>query len=40
VLPPTWRTSVDILSSDVWDKDREKRDDTRTISRMNTVDLD
>jgi hypothetical protein len=31
---------VDISSSDICDKDREKRDDVRSISRMNTTDLD
>jgi hypothetical protein len=31
---------VDITSSDTCDKDREKRDDARSILRMNTVILD
>jgi hypothetical protein len=31
---------VDISSSDICDKDRKKHDDARSISRMNTMDLD
>jgi hypothetical protein len=40
VLPPTCHASIDVLLSDICDKDREKRDDARSISRMNTADLD
>jgi hypothetical protein len=40
MLPPSWRASVDVSSSDICDKDREKCDDVRSISRMNTVVLD
>jgi hypothetical protein len=32
--------SVDVVSSDTCDEDREKRDDVRSISRMNTISLD
>jgi hypothetical protein len=32
--------SVDVVSSDTCDEDREKRDDVRSISRMNTMSLD
>jgi hypothetical protein len=39
-LSPTWRASVDVSSSDTCDKDREKRDDARSISRINTTILD
>jgi hypothetical protein len=39
-LPPTWGASVDVSSSDTCDKDREKRDDARSISRINTTILD
>jgi hypothetical protein len=35
VFPPSWRASVDVVSSDTCVKDREKRDDARAISRMN-----
>jgi hypothetical protein len=31
---------VDVVSSDTCDKDREKHDDARSISRMNTASLD
>jgi hypothetical protein len=31
---------VDISSSDICDKDQKKYDDARSISRMNTMDLD
>jgi hypothetical protein len=30
---------VDVVSSDTCDKDREKHDDARSISRMNTTSL-
>jgi hypothetical protein len=39
VLPPSWRASVDISLSYIYDEDREKRDDVRSILRMNTTDL-
>jgi hypothetical protein len=32
--------SIDVVSSDTCDEDREKYDDARSISRMNTTGLD
>jgi hypothetical protein len=40
MLSPSWRASVDVSLSDIYDKDREERDDARSISRMNTTVLD
>jgi hypothetical protein len=37
VLPPSWYTFVDVVSSDICDEDREKHDYARSISRMKTV---
>jgi hypothetical protein len=31
---------VDVMSSDIYDKDREKCDDVRSIFRINTMNLD
>jgi hypothetical protein len=39
MLPPYWRASVDISSSDICDKDQKKCGDVRSISQMNTTDL-
>jgi hypothetical protein len=38
-LPPSWRASFNVSSSDICDKNWEKHDDVRSISRMNMVDL-
>jgi hypothetical protein len=37
VLAPSWRTSVDVLLSDICVKDRQKHGDARSISRRNTM---
>jgi hypothetical protein len=37
VLKLFWMECVDVVSSDICNKDREKYDDVRSISRMNTV---
>jgi hypothetical protein len=39
MLPPYWRASADISSSDICDKDQKKCSDVRSISQMNTTDL-
>jgi hypothetical protein len=36
-VSPSCHVSVDVVSSDIYDKDREKRDYARSISRMNTT---
>jgi hypothetical protein len=40
VIAPTWRTSVDVVSSDTYDEDQEKRDDVRSILSINTASLE
>jgi hypothetical protein len=35
----SWCASVDVSSSHIYDEDRDKRDDTKSISRMNMTDL-
>jgi hypothetical protein len=39
VLPPSWRASVNVVSSDICDVDREKRDYARSISKKIWRDL-
>jgi hypothetical protein len=40
VLPPSRRASVNVVSSDICDEDRKKRDYARSISRETHRDLD
>jgi hypothetical protein len=39
-LLPSWHASVDVSSSNICDENREKRNNARSILRMNTMDLD
>jgi hypothetical protein len=40
MLTPSWHASVDVVSSDICDEDREKCDYTRSISKKTRQDLD
>jgi hypothetical protein len=40
MLTPSWHASVDVVSSDICDEDREKCDYTRSISKNTRQDLD